>query len=70
MTDSFTFNIYDVGQPSQHILFKLGDQPEQRFDVPGLVVSEEPQEKFKTLYAKLIELGAIPNRTGILRPEI
>lgn len=68
MTDSFTFNLYDLGQPTQHILLKIGDQPEQRFDVPGLVVSEDPQEKFQTLYAKLVELEAIPNRTGIFRP--
>lgn len=68
MTERFTFNAYDVGQPSQHIIFKLGDEPEQKFAVPDLVIPTDANEKFRCLYDKLVELHVIPNRTGIFRP--
>lgn len=65
MTDSFNFNAYDIGQPTQHIIFRQANAPEQRFEVPDMVIPQDPVERFWALYNKLVELGAIPNRTPV-----
>lgn len=65
MTDSFSFNAYDVGLPTQHIVLRPQGQPDQRFEIPDLVLPAEAEPRFWTLYNKLVELGAIPNRTPV-----
>lgn len=65
MTDTFTFNVYDIDQPTQHILFRPQGQPEQRFDIPNMPLPADGTQRFWALYNKLVELGAIPNRTPV-----
>jgi hypothetical protein len=65
MTDTFTFNVYDVDLPTQHILLKVGGLAEQRFDIPGIALPTDGKQRFWALYNKLVELEAIPNRTPV-----
>lgn len=65
MINSFTFNAYDVGQPTQYILFSQQGQPDVRYEIPDMTIPTDQQEKFWALYNKLVELGAIPNRTPV-----
>jgi hypothetical protein len=66
MTDKFTFNATDVGLPTQRIIFERADCPVQEFSIPELVLSDDTTQRFWMLYNKLVELGAIPDRTPIL----
>lgn len=63
MSDSFRFNAYDVGLPTQYILFSTDGQPDQKHEIPDVVLPEDGQQRFWVLYNKLVELGVIPNRT-------
>lgn len=63
MTEAFSFNAYDIGQTSQHIMFRPTGGQEVRYDIPGMQLPEDQAERFWVLYNKLVELGAIPNRT-------
>lgn len=65
MTSSFGFNAYDQGLPTQHIMFRPAEGPEVRYDVPDMVIPAEPEPRFWALYNKLVELGAIENRTPV-----
>lgn len=62
MTTDFSFNAYDIGMPSQHIIFKQGGQ-ETSYPIQDLALPEDQAERFWVLYNKLVELGAIENRT-------
>ena len=68
MPDSFKFNAYNIGRTDQYILFLPADAVEQRFEVPDLVVPEDTTERFHVLYNKLVELGAIEDRTPTYAP--
>ncbi len=65
MNNPFTFNAYDIGQPTQHILFSEQGQSDVRYDIPDMAIPTNQEEKFWALYNKLIELGAIPDRTPV-----
>jgi hypothetical protein len=65
MTDSFRFRATDVGLPTQKIIYEVDGHPDQEFAIPDVTVPEEQTERFWFLYNKLVELGAIPDRTPI-----
>lgn len=65
MTENFSFHAFDVGLPSQCIIFQAHDKPERRFDVPDMVMPQDQEERFWALYNKLVELEAIPNRMPV-----
>jgi hypothetical protein len=69
MTDSFRFRATDVGLPTQKIIFETDGNPNQEFAIPDLTVPEDQTERFWFLYNKLVELGAISNRTPTFTPS-
>lgn len=66
MTEAFSFNAYDIGQTGQYIMFRPAGGQEVRYSIPDMQLPEDQAERFWVLYNKLVELGAIPNRTPIL----
>jgi hypothetical protein len=62
MPDAFSFKPLDVGLPTQRIYFEPYGAPVQEFPIPDVVLPTDTTERFWAMYAKLVELGAIPDR--------
>ena len=64
----FSFRVGNAGTEQQVLVFVKNDGDPQEFPIPGLVVPEDETARFQFLYAKLIELGCIEDRTPIYTP--